>query len=93
MFEIRTIAESSARSVITVSRRPNCSVSERPGQSPGARTSGRFEKPANPGTASRPRRTAATVAAARFGLASSRRSASAPAPRSPLSAATVLAGA
>ncbi len=53
VFEIRTTAESSASSVITLRNSANVSVSAFPGQSPGARSSGSPVKPAKPGTVSR----------------------------------------
>ena len=49
MFEMRTSDESSASTVITLRSRANWAVSAFPGQSPGARISGRLEKPENPG--------------------------------------------
>ena len=53
VFEIKTSAESSANTVITLRSWANFSVSALPGQSPGARTSARSEKPVNPGTVRR----------------------------------------
>ena len=76
VFEIKTTAESSARIVITLRRSANFCVSAFPGQSPGARTFGRSEKPANPGTVPRKRRTALTVRWAALGRWSRSRSAS-----------------
>ncbi len=91
VFEISTSAENRASTVMTLTNRPKLSVSARPGQSPGARTSGRSENPANPGTSPSDPRTSSTVRRAAAGLGSSSRRASSLAPASPLSSATVPA--
>ena len=53
VLEMRTIADSRAKTVMTPRSLAKASVSLFAGQSPGVRTSGRLEKPANPGTISR----------------------------------------
>ena len=89
VLEIKTSAERSASSVITPKKSTNRSESSLPGQSPGARTSGRPEKPVKPGIPASDSRTALSVLAA--ALVSRSRKASTPYPGSPLSAATVSA--
>ena len=93
VFETSTTAESSASRVITPMKSAKAAVSSLPGQSPGGRTDGRLVNPPKPGTEPEVARTSSIVCSTAAGLGSRTVNASRPYPGSPLSAATVSAGA